>query len=70
MELDVLTTVGQHQNLVAFYGACVEDESSPVILEEYVEGPNLEKYLEVHIGDFAVLLSKCTFEAEGDYELS
>mmetsp|Transcript_23475 Transcript_23475/g.63365 ORF Transcript_23475/g.63365 Transcript_23475/m.63365 type:complete len:309 (+) Transcript_23475:151-1077(+) len=46
MELDVLTTVGKHQNLVEFYGACVEDPTNPVILEEFVEGPNLEHYLE------------------------
>ena len=47
MELDVLTTVGKHQNLVEFYGACVQDPTNPVILEELVEGPNLEYFLEV-----------------------
>ena len=47
MELDVLTSVGKHQNLVEFYGACVQDPTNPVILEEFVEGPNLEHYLEV-----------------------
>jgi serine/threonine protein kinase len=46
MELDVLTSVGKHQNLVEFYGACVQDPTNPVILEEFVEGPNLEHYLE------------------------
>ncbi len=46
MELDVLTSVGKHQNLVEFYGACVQDPTNPVILEEFVEGPNLEHFLE------------------------
>jgi hypothetical protein len=46
MELDVLTIVGKHQNLVEFYGACIQDPTNPVILEEFVEGPNLEHFLE------------------------
>ena len=49
MELDVLTMVGKHQNLVEFYGACVQDPNNPVILEELVEGPNLETFLEVSV---------------------
>ena len=66
MELDVLTLVGQHQNLVVFYGACVQDPSNPVILEELVEGPNLEKYLEV----FCFFLRKhipCSFHKSFAY---
>ena len=49
MELDVLTSVGKHQNLVEFYGACVQDPTNPVILEEFVEGPNLEHFLEASL---------------------
>ena len=49
MELDVLTSVGKHQNLVEFYGACVQDPTNPVILEEFVEGPNLEQFLEASL---------------------
>jgi serine/threonine protein kinase len=47
MELEVLTSVGKHQNIVEFYGACVQDSANPVILEEFVEGPNLEQFLAV-----------------------
>jgi serine/threonine protein kinase len=53
MELDVLTSVGKHQNLVEFYGACVQDPTNPVILEEFVEGPNLENFLEVTIHEYS-----------------
>eukprot|EP00287_Rhodomonas_sp_CCMP768_P020964 CAMPEP_0202825218 /NCGR_PEP_ID=MMETSP1389-20130828/12886_1 /ASSEMBLY_ACC=CAM_ASM_000865 /TAXON_ID=302021 /ORGANISM="Rhodomonas sp., Strain CCMP768" /LENGTH=319 /DNA_ID=CAMNT_0049498411 /DNA_START=29 /DNA_END=988 /DNA_ORIENTATION=- len=45
MELDILTSVQKHPNLVEFYGACIKDTQSPIILEEYVDGPNLEDFL-------------------------
>mmetsp|Transcript_30148 Transcript_30148/g.74146 ORF Transcript_30148/g.74146 Transcript_30148/m.74146 type:complete len:317 (+) Transcript_30148:124-1074(+) len=45
MELEILTSVGQHPNLVEFYGACIQDSGSPIILEELVKGPNLEKFM-------------------------
>ncbi len=45
MELDILATVGKHQNLVEFYGACIQDVADPVIFEEFVDGPNLEQFL-------------------------
>ena len=47
MELDVLTMIGNHRNLVEFLGAYVQDPTNPIIFEELVEGPNLEKFLEV-----------------------
>jgi len=45
MELDILTSVQKHPNLVQFFGACIKDTNNPIILEEYVEGPNLEDFL-------------------------
>lgn len=45
MELEILTTVGQHPNLVEFLGACISDLQQPIILEELVKGPNLEKFM-------------------------
>mmetsp|Transcript_12092 Transcript_12092/g.18971 ORF Transcript_12092/g.18971 Transcript_12092/m.18971 type:complete len:330 (+) Transcript_12092:425-1414(+) len=45
MELDILVSIGRHPNLVEFYGACIVDQSSPVIFEEFVDGPSLETYL-------------------------
>ena len=45
MELEILTSVGHHPNLVEFYGACIVDLQAPIILEEIVKGPNLEKFM-------------------------
>jgi hypothetical protein len=45
IELAVLAGVKPHPNVVGFLGACVEDLSAPLIIEEYVHGPNLEDYL-------------------------
>jgi serine/threonine protein kinase len=45
MELDILTTVTAHPNVVQFMGACIKAPEKPVILEEYVDGPNLESFL-------------------------
>mmetsp|Transcript_8587 Transcript_8587/g.21154 ORF Transcript_8587/g.21154 Transcript_8587/m.21154 type:complete len:310 (+) Transcript_8587:222-1151(+) len=45
MELEILTSVGHHPNLVEFYGACIVDLTSPIILEELVKGPNLETFM-------------------------
>lgn len=45
MELDILTTVKQHPNLVTFFGACIIDKQQPVVFEELVLGPTLEKFL-------------------------
>jgi hypothetical protein len=33
--------------VVEFYGACIVDSGSPVILEEIMKGPNLEKFMVV-----------------------
>jgi len=46
MELEILATVERHPNCVRFYGACIEDPKNPIILEEYVTGPNLEDYMD------------------------
>mmetsp|Transcript_14666 Transcript_14666/g.33864 ORF Transcript_14666/g.33864 Transcript_14666/m.33864 type:complete len:335 (-) Transcript_14666:293-1297(-) len=45
MELDIRPSVGHHPNLVEFYGACIVNLSSPIILEELVKGPNLEAFM-------------------------
>jgi hypothetical protein len=45
MELSILASAGSHPNLVGFIGACIEDLSCPLIVEEYVDGPNLQEYL-------------------------
>ena len=44
-ELSILTKLGSHRNLVSFYGANMEDLEAPVIIEEYMEGPDLESFL-------------------------
>ena len=45
VELEILATVGLHPNLVHFYGACMDDPNSPVILEELMEGGSLQTFL-------------------------
>jgi len=44
-ELEILTSVGSHPNLVGFLGAGIADKKEPIVFEEYVDGPSLEKYL-------------------------
>ncbi len=44
MEIDVLMNMGSHPNLVALIGICIEDKTRPIILEEYIGGPNLATY--------------------------
>lgn len=46
MELEILTSVGHHPNLVEFYGACIVDLQQPIIIEELVKGPNLQKFMD------------------------
>mmetsp|Transcript_4574 Transcript_4574/g.11109 ORF Transcript_4574/g.11109 Transcript_4574/m.11109 type:complete len:319 (-) Transcript_4574:130-1086(-) len=46
MELDVLITMGKHPNLVVFHGVCLQDKRNPIVVEELVEGPCLENYLQ------------------------
>lgn len=41
VELAVLSSMGKHPNVVEFYGACIADETNPVIFEEFVSGPNI-----------------------------
>jgi len=50
MELDVMMYAGNHQNLVEFYGAVIEDREFPVILEEHVTGPSLSAFLSRRTG--------------------
>jgi serine/threonine protein kinase len=45
VELGILATVGDHPNLVHFYGACIEDIKCPIILEELMEGGSLQGFL-------------------------
>ena len=46
MELTILAGVGVHPNIVGFFGACINDLGSPLIVEELVDGTNLEEYLD------------------------
>jgi serine/threonine protein kinase len=45
IELAILAAIGAHPNIVSFSGACIQDLSSPLIVEEFVDGMNLEEYL-------------------------
>ena len=45
LELNVLAAVGHHPNLVGFIGACLEDLSTPLLVEELIAGPSLEEHL-------------------------
>ena len=45
MELEILTSVTAHPNVVQFMGACIRTPEKPVVLEEYVDGPTLENFL-------------------------
>ena len=46
MEIDVLCAVGKHPNLVAFCGACIDDQEHPIILEELMTGPNIDEFFQ------------------------
>lgn len=45
LELTILTGVGAHPNIVGFFGACLHDLSAPLLVEEFVDGTDLEDYL-------------------------
>jgi len=45
MELEILTSVTAHPNVVQFMGASIRTPEKPVVLEEYVDGPTLENFL-------------------------
>ena len=45
IEIGVLNRLCPHPNIIKFYGACFDDSSSPIIVEELVDGPNLEEHL-------------------------
>jgi serine/threonine protein kinase len=46
VEIGILTEIGAHPNLVAFHGACLRDAHTPMIIQEYIEGPNLQEHLD------------------------
>ena len=50
MELEILTSVTAHPNVVQFMGACIQTPEKPVVLEEYVDGPTLENFLQARRG--------------------
>lgn len=45
LERSILAGVGRHPNIVQLLGACFQDDGSLMIVEEFVEGPDLEAYL-------------------------
>jgi len=51
MELEILTSVTAHPNVVQFMGACIRQPEKPVVLEEYVDGPTLESFLTKRAGN-------------------
>jgi len=57
-ELSILASIGAHPNLVGFRGTCMQDGNIPYILEELVDGPNLEDYLSAKPNDFNLGQSK------------
>jgi len=51
-ELNSLASIGYHPNIVAFYGACIEDETSPVLLVELLSGMDLGEFLKTKRPNF------------------
>ena len=45
LELSILASIRPHANVVGFLGGCIDDLSRPLIIEEFVDGQNLEEYL-------------------------
>ncbi len=45
LELSILACIGTHPNLVSFLGACLHENSPPMIVEELVDGPDLNQFL-------------------------
>ena len=45
LELSILANIRPHANVVGFLGACIDDLSRPLIIEELVDGQNLNEYL-------------------------
>jgi serine/threonine protein kinase len=45
IELSILASLKAHPNIVCIVGACIEDLNAPLILQEYVDGQNLEEHL-------------------------
>ena len=51
-EILILNELSGHANVVQFYGACFDDPSSPMLIEEFVDGQNLHDYLHPKRLDF------------------
>ena len=51
-ELSILSGIGVHPNLVSFYGACLDDVDMPILVQEHIEGPNLQEYLDAKAFEF------------------
>ena len=52
IELSILAGIGHHPNLVCFLGACLQEDKPPLIVEEFVQGPDLEEYLNPKMYEF------------------
>ena len=52
IELSILALVKQHPSVVGFIGGCIHDLSSPVIVEELIDGVNLQDHLAGQHEDF------------------
>ncbi len=61
IEIAILAEIGTHPNLVTFYGACIEDVDAPIIVQEYIEGPNLGDYLKSKQFEFNLGTAKVCF---------
>lgn len=51
MELEILTSVTAHPNVVQFMGASIRTPEKPIVLEEFVDGPTLENFLANRLGN-------------------
>ena len=58
IEMAILSGIGEHPNLVSFYGACIQDMSAPIIVQELIEGPNLHDHLNSKRFEFNLGTSK------------
>ena len=45
VEISIMNDLNYHPNIIQFYGACFDNVSAPILVEELVDGPNLEEYL-------------------------
>ena len=52
IEITILALVKPHPSVVGFIGGCIHDLSSPVIVEELIDGVNLQDHLAGQNEDF------------------